>query len=136
MFEDIFIERILETENLTDNLEDAEANRLLDWGISKIAGLILDIEDRDLAGEKVNALMALMRKINRILGVLPDKPVEELASDLASLIELHNSTFGSLRPIMPEECQTAAANLANLPVGLALEFLMSWLLTGPNQQPS
>jgi hypothetical protein len=59
------IDRILETENLTDGLEDNDANWLLDWGINSLPALIGEMEDEDAAGTKVNDLMSVMRKINQ-----------------------------------------------------------------------
>ncbi len=38
----ILIDRLLESENLTDNLEDEDANVLIKWGIAQLDHLILD----------------------------------------------------------------------------------------------
>jgi hypothetical protein len=48
------IDRITETENLTDGLEDDDANWLLDWGIARVDGLVTGIADEDAAGEKLS----------------------------------------------------------------------------------
>jgi hypothetical protein len=40
-------ERITETENLTDGLEDDDANWLLDWGIARVDRLLAGITDED-----------------------------------------------------------------------------------------
>src|SRR5262249_5634933 len=60
------IDRITETENLTDGLEDDDANWLLDWGIAQVDGLVTGIKDEDEAGEKLNQLMSVMRTLNQI----------------------------------------------------------------------
>jgi hypothetical protein len=89
-----FVERILETENLTDELEDADANWLLDWGIGRLDRVLRGAEDVETAGTRVNALMAVMRKINRIMGSYADKSPQRLAEDLADLHGLFNAAFG------------------------------------------
>lgn len=68
-----FIEQILETENLTDTLEDNDASWLLDWGIGKLDTVLQGITDRETAGRCVSALMAVMRKMNTIVGSYADK---------------------------------------------------------------
>jgi hypothetical protein len=47
------IDRITETENLTDGLEDDDANWLLDWGAAQVDGLVTGIKDADAEGESV-----------------------------------------------------------------------------------
>ncbi len=126
MLEDIFKDRILETENLTDNLEDEEANVLLDWGIGQLPGLIQGIDDPDQAGDKVNALMAFMRKINRLLDGYTDKPGEILSADFAELMDLYNAAFGTSNAKTTEDCMSAAMSLVELPSQQALDFLLAW----------
>ncbi len=61
-----FIDRMLEVENLTDNLEDKDAKRLLDWGIHWLPKALEGQVDADAAGDKANQLMGLLRKLNRL----------------------------------------------------------------------
>jgi hypothetical protein len=88
-------DRMLEVENLTDALEDDDANWLLDWGIDKVGPLIQGIADDDQAGEKVNQLMGVMRSVNRITGDRSAAPPDELANDVHELIEKYNAAFGT-----------------------------------------
>src|SRR5690349_24926526 len=83
------IERITETENLTDGLEDHDANWLLNWGIGHVRDLIQGVKDDDAAGDKVHALMAVMRKLNQIEADRAAKPRNALADDTRALITLH-----------------------------------------------
>ena len=53
MEKECFIERILETENLTDELEDADARWLLDWGIQNLDEVLSSTQDEETAGNKV-----------------------------------------------------------------------------------
>jgi hypothetical protein len=39
----IFKDRILETKNLTDELEDADADWLLNWGINVLDQVLIDV---------------------------------------------------------------------------------------------
>ena len=122
-----YIERILETENLTDELEDKEAQLLLDWGLAELGPLLAKIEDPEIAGGKVNQLMAVMRKINRILGALEGRPSDALAADLIALDELRYVLQGlPPLPLTTAEYAQAAAILANLDTHGALDYLIHW----------
>jgi hypothetical protein len=96
-----FVERLLEVENLTDELQDRDANWLLDWGIGKLDTLLSDISDPETAGLKVNRLMAVMRKINRIAGSYAEKNSVDLADELRALQQLCLVAFG--QPTQPAE---------------------------------
>ncbi len=97
MNEESAIERITETENLTDSLEDQDANWLLDWGIGHLHDLISSIEDEDAAGEKVHDLMAVMRKLNQIAGDKTVKAPNDLAEDVREFASLFAKTFGQTK---------------------------------------
>jgi hypothetical protein len=126
-----FVERILETENLTDQLEDAEANLLLDWGTAQLDRILQGMEDVEAAGARVNALMAVMRKINRILGSREDTSAEYLEADLLALSGLLSSAFGTAdsgneHSINKEVIGHAVTQLPGLPAHQALELLVGW----------
>lgn len=150
-----FIERMLETENLTDELEDADASWLLDWGIGKLDEVLQGSGEEDTdantaaaaaaaeaavaAGSRVNALMAVMRKINRIVGSYADKSPQALARDLRGLYGLFDTAFretghaaqaapdSTPQPEEPEappvDFEAAADHLSQLAPRQALEFL-------------
>ncbi len=90
-----FKERILETENLTDELEDDDANWLIDWGIARLDTVLQGAADEETAGNRVNALMAVMRKINRIAGSYARQSPQDLAGELAALRDLFAAVSGS-----------------------------------------
>jgi hypothetical protein len=92
--EQIAIDRILETENLTDGLEDDDASWLLDWGIAQVHGLISGIEDDDFAGAKVNALMAVMRRLNQIAADREVLSTEVLSGEIRDFTKLYQKAFG------------------------------------------
>jgi hypothetical protein len=88
-----FVDRILESENLTDELEDTEAQWLINWGTEQLNLIIVTSKDEAAVGEKVTALMAVIQKINRIAGFPPTTEAESLSSDLAFLKTLFNQAF-------------------------------------------
>ena len=124
MDKQLFVERILETENLTDELDDSDANWLLDWGIGRLDQVLQGATDEDSAGERVNALMAVMRKMNRIVGSYTGKSTPDLAEDLAALDGLFAQAFGRAVGNEPSKgYEQAAENVAKLPTRQALEYL-------------
>jgi hypothetical protein len=90
----IAIDRITETENLTDGLEDDDANWLLDWGIGHVDGLVTGIADEDAAGDKLNQLMAVMRTLNQIASNRAAKPPDALAADIRTFLDRYQQAFG------------------------------------------
>ncbi len=123
MDEKIFVSRILENENLTSSLVDDDANWLLNWGTGQVKGLIQGIGNMDVAGEKVNALMAVMRKMNRIVGEGDWPPVDELVPELESLAELSAQAFGTSRAMGAAEWEAVAKQLVQMTPPQALQFL-------------
>jgi hypothetical protein len=120
-----FKERILETENLTDELEDIEANWLLNWGISHLDDVLG--ADPIAAGDRVNALMAVMRKINRIAGNYASKDPQDLVEDLSSLNDLYLAAFGPVETAKigsaANTVEELAARLPGMPVHEVVVFL-------------
>jgi hypothetical protein len=89
------IERITETENLTDGLEDDDANWLLDWGIARVDGLLAGITDEDAAGDKLNQLMAVMRSLNQIAADRAAATPDALAADIRTFLARYQQAFGA-----------------------------------------
>lgn len=106
------IDRILETENLTDGLEDEDAKWLLDWGINHVPALIGNSTDEQVAGVKVNQLMAVIRKINQIVADRQDASGVDLAEAITSLAEVYAQAFGRARPLASEAALSLAASLS------------------------
>lgn len=121
----IFIERILETANLTDNLEDAEADQLLRWGVAQIPALLDGVADEETAGERVSALMAFMRHINRTLGDRSNLTLAELAAALEKLAGRYRRAFDTARSRSPEEYLAAARQLQEISPQEAVAFLIA-----------
>jgi len=126
MEKDRFVERMLEIENLTDELEDVQANWLLNWGISRLDQVLQGAADAEAGGDKANALIAVMRKINRMTGARGTAGSETLADDLSALSGLFSAAFGKEYVVNAAECSLAAARLAKLSPQQAVEYLAAW----------
>jgi hypothetical protein len=119
----LFIDRLLETENLTDNLEDDDANLLLDWGVAQITGLIKDITDHEAAGEKINGLMHVMRALNSVAG----NPAGASHETITDLLSRYRQSFGETIQITDDEYRSIAERVSNMQPGEAINFLTKWL---------
>ena len=108
----IFIDRMLEVENLTDALEDEDAEYLINWGVARLKEGLGKIEDREAAGEYTNNLMGFMRTLNQISGDLENIRAE----DLAVLADHRQKTFGA--------AQEVATRLKGMKPRQVLEYLL------------
>ena len=120
----LFIDRMLEVENLTDSLEDDDADYLINWGVAQLRENVTKSEDIDFAGEYTNDLMGFMRSLNRIMG----DPDSVTTDDLVQLAERRQKVFGPERELAPNEFQEAAAHLTGLTPQQAMDFLLQWFL--------
>ena len=109
-----FVDRMLESENLTDELEDEDADWLLNWGIGQIGEAIKGAANMDAASEKVNALMQFMRLLNRLGG----NPTSA-SSVFPELLEMHSVVFGASHSPGEMECRQVVETTINddLPPG-------------------
>jgi hypothetical protein len=118
----IFVDRLLESENLTDNLEDEAANTLIKWGIGQIDHLIAGKDD-ETAGTKVNQLMSLMRAVNSLAG-------DPSAISLAPLFKLLNrfaQTFDKDHQISESERQAVVQEISHMQPQEAVSYLLKWM---------
>ncbi len=120
-------EQLLEMESLTEGLEDPEANWLLDWAAGQLDLILENVADAETAGNKANALYAVVRKINRIMAHTDtDQPLDELAGELTALAELAGDAYCRRPDLTPVEAQSAAARLRVLEPAMAVRFLARW----------
>ena len=119
----VLIDRLLETENLTDNLEDEHAKVLIKWGVEQVDPLIDGIDDEEKAGEKVNDLMQLMREINTIAG----NPSTVSEEKLSRLIDSYSQTFEMTHPIDADARKDMTKKLSEMQPGEAVNFLLDWM---------
>lgn len=126
----VLIDRLLESENLTDNLEDDDANTLINWGVAQIKPLVKGITDEEAAGEKVNQLMSLMRQINSIAGNLSTVSEEKIQM----LLEQFTQTFDKDHHVSDEELKTVAEKLSQMQPGEAVNYLLDWMHSGKQSE--
>ena len=119
-----FIDRMLETENLTDCLEDDDADYLINWGITQLREIIGKAEDITMAGEYTNDLMGFMRSLNQIAGNLGN--IQK--GDLVQLAEHRQKAFGPGRDLTPGDYLEAASRLEAMTPRQAIDYLLRWLL--------
>jgi hypothetical protein len=87
-------EAILEAENLTDGLQDAEAEALLNWGLARVEGAAQATASLDKAAAKaqidggVALVRQIMRRVNNLVaGRVDIEEDEELADGLRALVQ-------------------------------------------------
>ena len=115
-----FIDRMLETENLTDYLEDDDADYLINWGVAQLREKVEKIEDLDAAGESANDLMGFMRQLNQVAGNLGN--IQQ--ADLVQLTERHQKAFGPGRDLTSDAYVVAASQLAAMTPHQAIDYLL------------
>lgn len=130
MDQQMAVDRILETENLTANLEDSDANWLLDWGIGHVPRLIGRIKDDEAAGTKVNELMAVMRKLNQIAADRAEKPTEELDKDIKELAALYSKAFGEIRKLGVDDFKQAVGEIRKKSPLETMQYLIDFVAKG------
>jgi hypothetical protein len=118
----LFIDRLLESENLTDNLDDEAANTLLKWGISQIDHLVKD-KDEETAGSKVNQLMSLMRSVNSMAG----NPSTASTQSLFNLLDIFAQTFGKNHFIGDKERRAVVQQISGMEPKDAVDYLLTWM---------
>jgi hypothetical protein len=121
----VFIDRILETENLTDNLEDKDANTLLNWGITQVDVLMEDALDPESAGERVSDLMHVMRGLNALAG----NPARVTMEAIADILNRYSTMIGRTLQADEDERRSMAERVSQMQPGAAVRFLIEWLQT-------
>lgn len=115
-----FIDRMLEVENLTDALEDDNADFLLNWGIEQLKQELGRIEDNEAAGVYTNNLMGFMRMVNHIAGDRENVQTD----DLIQMAECRQKAIGSRQELAVEAFDEAAAHIKVMTPHQAIEYLL------------
>jgi hypothetical protein len=125
-------EQLLGDESLTDEMQDAEAQTLLDWGIAfsqRLSENTLEMDDA-IAEEYLSAalpnLRRVIRRTNKLIGSLPQADAGVLASSLAGIFE-SAAQVPELAAALPGDPTTLAGNLAQLSPADALARILSLL---------
>ncbi len=118
----LLTDRLLQAENLTDNLEDDDAQFLLEWGVSQIPVITNETLDAEYADQRVMYLMRTMRALNRIAGNWPDLEPRQLAE----LLEFFTAAYAANLPAAGADYQSIVAALADMEIRPAIEYLINW----------
>ena len=115
-----FIDRMLEVENLTDELEDEDAEFFLKWGVEQLKQTLSSVDDAEAAGEYSNNLMGFMRTVNQVAGDLENIQPE----DLAPLAEFRQKAFGPGQVLAVETIEDIAGRIKAMTPRQAIEYLI------------
>lgn len=125
-------EQLLGDESLTGEMNDPEAQTLLDWGIGlskqlceQNAGMD-DAQAEEYLSTALPNLRRVIRRINKLIGRLPYAETEMIAGGLAGIFESAASVPG-LVSIAPADLGALSANLAQLPPAGALAQILPLL---------
>lgn len=131
------VARITETENLTGDLEDADAQWLIDWGVAQVDVLVLPSKDDTGAGYKLNQLMAVMRVLGGIGGTYADRPTALLIGDLRGFFARYALAFGQPNRVHEADLAPLAARIVSLTPQAAMQTLLSTAAgqSSPNEAP-
>lgn len=126
------VERILGDVSLTDYLDDAQGHSLLDWG-AKLARwqvvqtAVMSAEQAEaFIDEQVQAVRKVIRRINRLVGELPELAVDEIAERLGAIFETAAGLSGT-QVRRPDDLDGYAARLRAMEQGAALASIMGAL---------
>jgi hypothetical protein len=123
-----YIDRLLETENLTADLEDVEADWLIEWGIVQISSITDGLSEEGVADEQVSALLSFMRRASRAVARKDRRTPAELVEALNELGSIYAQAFGRCRLLSPAESERAATHLKELSSLEAVQFIVEWFI--------
>jgi hypothetical protein len=124
------IDRLTETENLTDGLEDPEASWLLQWGYQQAKAMFAGPATEGEEAERLNALMATLQQLNRITADRQVLTAEDLAEQLDRLSQAASRAFGCAPAESAWETASLSRQLAEAPALEALRLLAGWVCPG------
>lgn len=125
-------EQLLDDEGLTAEMQDAEAQTLLDWGIAFSRRLsehtfgMDDISAEEYLSAALPNLRRVIRRINKLIGSLSQADIELSVSRLAGIFE-SAAQVPDLAAAPSDDLAALAGNLAQLPSADALAQILSLL---------
>lgn len=125
-------EQLLDDESLTGEMQDAEAQTLLDWGLAfsrRLSEHTFGMDDATAEAYLSAALPNLrrvIRRTNKLIGSLPQADTEMLAGGLTGIFE-SAAQVPELAAALPGDLTTLAGSLAQLPPADALAQILSLL---------
>jgi hypothetical protein len=87
------VSQVTEDASLTEDMDDAPAMRLLDWGSSvarRLALLTVEMEDQqadEVLEPQLQSLRRTIRRVNKLVAMLPDAASDEVTEGLQRIFE-------------------------------------------------
>jgi hypothetical protein len=122
----LYIDRILENENLTSELEDSDAKWLLTWGIHQLDWAVAGVDEETVA-VRVTALMGVLRKITQLVANRGKRSIEFLAEDIRELDHYFARVFCQRDYTTPIANKPIEKKFIQMSSRQALEYLTSRL---------
>ncbi len=126
------VEQITGDSSLTDDVNDSEGIRLLNWGTAHARRLVMyTFEMDDYAAEEyleaqIPNLRRVIRRTNKLVAAASAATVEEIATRLQALLEAAQQV-PVITPQPPDDFQAAAQTLQSLPPDAVLTELLAYL---------
>lgn len=125
-------EQLLEDESLTDEMNDAEATSLIEWGVAISRRLceqtakMADDEAEVYLYPALKSLRRTIRQINDLFGSLPDEPPDVVLEILEQILETASEIPGLV--VQPPEDMGFASRLVRMQTpGDALATILAYL---------
>jgi hypothetical protein len=121
--------QLQEDESLTEDMDDAEAGRLLDWGATLsryLVGRTAELDDaqaEELLEAQLGSLRRAIRKIGKLIGLLPDAPPEMAAARLMEALD-HAAQLPGVTITRSADLLAEALTMRRLSPGEALELVL------------
>jgi hypothetical protein len=115
----------LESENLTDSLDDQAADWLLNWGVGQLPTLLANVTTEEEADMHTHALMKTMRQLNKLGGMCREGASEGVLPEITVFWERYKAAFGTAQAHPPEAYEA----LANQLMGKSAEYVLPLLVS-------
>lgn len=125
------LQQIIGDESLTGDLQDNEAQRLLDWGVSQAKELVQqsttldEIEAQEFLDTQLQALRRTIRRINKLVGTISSAAPDEIDQRLRDILDSAGQSL-ALRVEHPADTSVIAKQIGELAPAEALQRVMSF----------
>lgn len=121
-------EQIVDDSSLTEDMEDAPAARLIEWGVTiakRLAASTVGLDDMEAEEQlslKLMSLRSTMRRINKLVGLLGTLSPEEIAEKFRLIREAAAQVPG-LRANLPDDLLTTQGGEPEAALTAILSYL-------------
>ncbi len=124
------VESITGDSSLTDDMDDALAARLIEWGgqhARRLAESFTGVEIEEELDTNLQNLRRVMRRINKLVGMRDRADSVELVKLLSKMFEAA-AEVPALQALPPDDLEAMVMQIKNAPREEVLEMIMAWLL--------